>query len=293
MNDDSVLTLLRKATAFFQEQGVSEAKRSAEHLLAHALECKRLQLYLRFDQPVHEDELHRFRALVRRRLANEPVQYIVGTTEFYGMEFDVSPAALIPRPETEHLVEAVVDWWKAGERISSPSLLDIGTGSGCIAIALAAQLPGAHLTAVDISDEALALARRNAERHALTNRIDFLQLDIIKGGFGDMPRFDIIVSNPPYISTSDMAALQAEIRLHEPAIALTDGNDGLLFFRRIADHAKSLLRPGGLLGVEIGFGQSESVQRILTTSGFDVLHVISDYAAIERVILATLNISVQ
>lgn len=286
MNTETVLSLLKKATEFFSEKGVSEAKRSAEHLLAHALGQKRIQLYLRFDQPVSDDELALFRSFVRRRLANEPVQYIVGSTEFYGMEFELSPDVLIPRPETEHLVEAVVDWARAHDRASSLRLLDIGTGSGCIPIAIAAQLPTCTCTALDVSEAALNIARRNASRHGVEDRINFLSHDILNGSLPVETQFDIVVSNPPYVAEADIAELQPEIRLHEPMVAITDNGDGLTFYRRIAGTAAALLAPGGLLAVEIGYGQSAAVQDIFFRSHISVTNIIHDYSGIERVLIA-------
>ncbi|MCZ7555141.1 MAG: peptide chain release factor N(5)-glutamine methyltransferase [Bacteroidia bacterium] len=286
MNSETVLSLLKKATEFFNERGVSEAKRSAEHLLAHALGQKRIQLYLRFDQPVGDEELELFRSFVRRRLANEPVQYIVGTTEFYGMEFELTPDVLIPRPETEHLVEAVVDWVRANAALDNPKLLDIGTGSGCIPIAIAAQLPSCTCTALDVSEAALDIARRNAMRHGVEDRINFLRHDMLNGALPDEQRFDIIVSNPPYVAEADIAELQPEIRLHEPMLAITDNGDGLTFYRRIAGGASTLLTPGGLLAVEVGYGQSEAVQRIFLSHNLSVQSIIQDYSGIARVLLA-------
>lgn len=285
MPAETVLSLLKKSTSFFEEKGVEEAKRSSEHLLAHALGQKRLQLYLRFDQPVAEDELARFRELVRRRLQHEPVQYIVGTTEFYGLEFVVSPQVLIPRPETEHLVEAVIDRLKAGDA-AEPHILDIGTGSGVIAVTLAAQLATALLTATDSSADALAIAATNAEGNGVGDRVTFLPHDILSGDPDALGGpFDAVVSNPPYIATADMAELQPEIRAHEPAAALTDGGDGLSFYRRFAALLPSLLRPGGLLAVEIGYGQSEAVRAILADGGLRDIEVVRDYSGIDRVIV--------
>lgn len=285
MSEQNVLPLLKKATAFFEEKGISEAKRSAEHLLAHALGQKRLQLYLRFDQPVTDEELEHFRGLVRRRLAHEPVQYIVGSTEFYAMEFDVTPDVLIPRPETEHLVEAVIDWKKAQAATGPMRLLDVGTGSGCIAIALAAQITDLVCVASDVSEDALGVARRNATKHGLTDRIQFLQHNILNGSPALSGPFDILVSNPPYVASNEITALQPEIREHEPMIALTDGGDGLAFYRALASQARLLLRPGGLFACEIGFGQSADVRRILADAGIENISVVQDYSGIDRVVM--------
>jgi release factor glutamine methyltransferase len=289
MAKETVLSLLKVSTAFFEEKGIDEAKRSAEHLLAHALGQKRLQLYLRFDQPVAEDELARFRELVRRRLRNEPVQYIVGTTEFYGLEFAVSPAVLIPRPETEHLVEAVIDRQRAVSASGEASILDIGTGSGIIAITLAAQLQNARVTAIDVSEAAIDIARANAARNKVDDRVSLVKQDILAmelNGIGGP--FDVVVSNPPYIAQAEIETLQPEVRAFEPMDALTDGGDGLSFYRRIAELLPRLLSPGGLLAVEIGFGQSPAVIEIFSSALRDI-EVVKDYSGIERVILGRMT----
>jgi release factor glutamine methyltransferase len=288
MPAETVLSLIKKSTAFFEEKGIDEAKRSAEYLLAHAMGQKRLQLYLRFDQPVAEDELARFRELVRRRLKNEPVQYLVGTTEFYGLEFAVSPAVLIPRPETEHLVEAVIDRVRDERLPRTARILDIGTGSGIIAVTLAAQLADARITATDISDAALDVARGNAGRNKVDDRVSLLSHDILSpqlNGVGGP--FDAVVSNPPYIGKDDIATLQPEVRAYEPMEALTDGGDGLAFYRRIAALLPQLLVPGGLLAVEIGFGQALDVRAIFEAAGLRDVEIIKDYSGIERVLLGS------
>ncbi|PLX28878.1 MAG: peptide chain release factor N(5)-glutamine methyltransferase, partial [Ignavibacteria bacterium] len=287
MAQETILSLLRKSTAFFEEKGIGEAKLSAEHLLAHVLRQKRLQMYLRFDQPVQEEELTAYRALVRRRLAHEPVQYIVGSTEFYGLEFAVSPAVLIPRPETEHLIDAVLDLHKSELLRPDARILDIGTGSGAIAVTLASQLADARVTGTDISDDALAIATTNAEAHALGSRIRFLSHDIFDGSIdGVDDAFDVVVSNPPYIPQDEVADLQPEIRNHEPLIAATDGGDGLRFYRRIAERAGELLAAGGLLAVEIGQGQSTAVTEIFSSAGLRDITIRQDYSGIDRIITA-------
>ncbi len=287
MAAETVLSLIRKSTAFFEEKGIDEAKRSAEYLLAHAMGQKRLQLYLRFDQPVGEDELIRFRELVRRRLKNEPVQYLVGTTEFYGIEFAVSPAVLIPRPETEHLVEAVIDRVRDERLPRTARILDIGTGSGIIAITLAAQLAEVQVTGIDISEAAIDVARENAFRNKVDARLSLLAHDILSPSLNGVGGpFDIVVSNPPYIAEAEIATLQPEVRAYEPVAALTDGGDGLAFYRRIAELHSQLLVDGGLLAVEIGFGQAEDVRRIFEAAGLEDVEIIKDYSGIDRVLLA-------
>ncbi|MDT8324072.1 MAG: peptide chain release factor N(5)-glutamine methyltransferase [Bacteroidota bacterium] len=287
MAQETVLSLIRKSAAFFTEKGIGEAKLSAEHLLAHVLRQKRLQMYLRFDQPVSDDELAEFRALVRRRLNHEPVQYIVGSTEFYGLELAVTPAVLIPRPDTEHLIDAVLDFHKQGQLQSDLRVLDIGTGSGAIAIALAVQLPGVHVTATDISLEALALAGENAARHGLDGRIAFSLQDIFDGSIeaSHVP-YDVVASNPPYIPKAELDELQPEIRDFEPLIAATDGGDGLRFYRRIAERVDTLLAPGGLLVLEVGAGQAASVMAMLEQTGLRDIAARKDYGGIERVVTA-------
>lgn len=284
---ETILTLIQKSTAFFEEKGIGEPKLSAEHLMAHALGVKRLQMYLRFDQPVQETELESFRTMVRRRLRHEPVQYIVGTTEFYGLEFAVSPAVLIPRPETEHLIDTFLDLRKSELLRPDLRLLDVGTGSGAIAVTLAKHLQDARITATDISEEALGVARANAMLHGLEERIHFLRHDILTDRAAEAGApFDVVVSNPPYIPKDEIPELQPEVRDHEPLAATTDGADGLRFYRRFAEAAAELLTEGGLLAVEIGHGQSEAVQALFSDAGLRDIAVRKDYAGIDRVVTA-------
>lgn len=284
---ETIQTLLRKSTAFFEEKGIGEPKLSAEHLMAHALGVKRLQMYLRFDQPLRDDELERFRAMVRRRLKHEPVQYIVGTTEFYGLEFTVSPAVLIPRPETEHLIDTFLDLRKSELLRPDLRLLDIGTGSGAIAVTLAVHMPELCVTATDLSEDVLEVARENAARHGVEERMQFLRHDILKESPATTGApFDIVVSNPPYIPTDEVAELQPEIREHEPLEAATDGADGLRYYRRIAVILPDLIKNGGLLAVEIGHGQSAEVESLFADAGLRDITVRQDYAGIDRVVTA-------
>ncbi|MBN1447598.1 MAG: peptide chain release factor N(5)-glutamine methyltransferase [Bacteroidetes bacterium] len=284
---ETVLSLIKKSTTFFDEKGIGEPKLSAEHLLSHALGVKRLQMYLRFDQPIQEQELESFRDMVRRRLRHEPVQYIVGSTEFYGLEFAVSPAVLIPRPETEHLIDALLDLRKEARLKAEPRVLDIGTGSGAIAVALAKQLPDIHVTATDVSQDALNVAEANASRNGVTDLLQFLHHDILTDHVNGLGApFDIVVSNPPYIPKDDVASLQPEVRDHEPLPATTDGADGLRFYRRFAELVPELLAPGGLLAVEIGYGQASTVRGIFADAGLRDMSVRQDYAGIDRVVTA-------
>lgn len=289
MPGETIQTLLRKSIAFFEEKGVDEAKRTAELLLAHALGAKRIDLYVRFEQPLREDELERFRASVRKRLAGEPVQYILGETEFYGLPFHVSPGVLIPRPETEHLVEAAIDFLRpiAARMLAegrAPRVLDIGTGSGCIAIAVARHVPGARVVAVDISPAALEVARANASLNAVDDAVEFIEGDVLADERAVFRGpYDLVLSNPPYIAATDMSALQREVREHEPHTALTDHGDGLTFYRRIALLLRAMCADGGGCFLEIGYGQHDAVRDIFVTAGFPPPSFISDYASIPRV----------
>lgn len=286
MQQETILALLKKATAFFEEKGIGEARRSAELLLAHVLQCDRLQLFLRFEQPLLETELEAFRALVRRRSRHEPLQYIIGQTEFYGLQFIVNPSVLIPRPETEHLVEAVIDFAKTFP--SLVSILDIGTGSGCIAVTLAKHLASSTITCIDVSDDALRLAKTNGERNHVIDKLSFVKMDFLSDDAMKIlnRRFHVIVSNPPYISKSEIDECQPEVRDYEPRIATTDAADGLTFYRRIASAASSLLdSKNGIIAVEIGFGQRTHVEEIFSRAGFNDVTTIRDYSGIERVIV--------
>lgn len=289
MPGETIQSLLRKSVAFFEEKGVDEAKRTAELLLAHALGAKRIDLYVRFEQPLREDELERFRTSVRRRLAGEPVQYILGQTEFYGLPFHVSPDVLIPRPETEHLVEAAVDFLRpvAARMLPegrAPRVLDIGTGSGCIAIAVARHVPGARIVAVDVSAAALEVARANASLNAVDEAIEFIEGDVLADERAVFRGpYDLVLSNPPYIAAAEMSALQREVRDHEPHTALTDNGDGLTFYRRIALLLRAMCAGGGGCFLEIGYGQHDAVRDIFVAAGFPPPSFISDYASIPRV----------
>jgi release factor glutamine methyltransferase len=220
--------------------------------------------------------------MVSRRAAREPLQYITGVQEFFGLPLRVTPDTLIPRPETEHLVEAVLAWAAA----QPPTLLrlrlvDVGTGSGAIAIALAKQVPDAEISAGDVSTAALAVARDNAER--LHARVHFVASDLLEA-FAEQPLFDAIVTNPPYVPDVDGAMLQAEVRDFEPRVALFGGTDGLDLYRRLIPAAHSALRPGGLLAMEFGFGQQEPLSDLL--AGWRDVRFIEDYAGIPRIVLA-------
>ncbi|MBL0176506.1 MAG: peptide chain release factor N(5)-glutamine methyltransferase [Ignavibacteria bacterium] len=284
--ETTVQSLLSKSIGYLQEKQIAEARRSAEMLLCDALHCTRLDLYLRFEQFVAPAELETFRAHIRRRVLGEPVQYILGTTEFYGLPFRVTPDVLIPRPETEHLVDRALEIARAmaGAR-GEVRILDIGAGSGNIPVAITKHCEAAHVTAIDISAAALAVAAENAVANGVGDRIRFERCDALSTSILalDGP-FDLIVSNPPYIPRADEHELQIEIAKYEPRLAYTDDGDGLTFYRRIAEVLPSLLASDGRVLCEIGFGQREDIAAVFEGAGFVVTETIRDYSGVERVL---------
>ena len=277
--------LLRGGIAVLSEAGIRNAENEAVWLLEEALGTTRLALHLERDRPVKDEERSRAEALITRRASQEPLQYILGTQEFCGLEFAVSPDVLIPRPETELLVEALVRLLAVAE--PPICLADVGTGSGCIAVALAHALSGAIVYATDLSDAALRIAARNAARHDMTGRVTCLTGDLFDplGGLGLEGKLAAIVSNPPYISEDTWDDLPHDVRAFEPRLALAGGPDGLAMYRRLIPEAKVFLRPGGWLVLEVGAGQSlDCIQLAKADGGYGPPRVIADGAGIERVI---------
>lgn len=270
-----LLEVLRGTERYLADRGVESPRLNAEHLLAHALGLKRMELYLQFDRPLTEAERAPLRDLVKRRGTREPLQHVLGTAEFHGRTFTCDKRALVPRPETEQLVELALGMTKDNP---AATLLDIGTGSGVIALTLALELPSAVLHATDLSPDALALAAENAARHALTDRIVFHQADLLPPG--DV-RFDLIIANLPYIPAEDIASLSPEVR-HDPSSALDGGADGLDLIRRLIDTAPGRLAPGGALLLEIGLGQADAVNALLSARKFRDISVRPDYQNIPR-----------
>jgi release factor glutamine methyltransferase len=261
------------------EASATITRRDAETMLAHLLERDRAWLLAHPEDELSAAQLDAFAAMVKRRGAREPLQYITGVQEFFGFSLRVTPATLIPRPETEHLVEAVLAW--AAAQPPELKVIDVGTGSGAIAIALAKGLPKAEVVASDVSTAALAVARANAER--LGARVRFVESDLL-AAFAEYPLFDVIAANPPYVPDVDGALLQAEVRDHEPRVALFGGADGLELYRRLIPQAHAALRAGGLLAMELGFGQSEPLAALL--AGWKGVRFVEDYAGIPRIVLA-------
>jgi len=271
----TILKVLSWTKGYLAEKGVENARLEAEWMLCSALGIDRVGLYVNFDKPLTSAELSIFRAMVARRAKREPLQYILGSQEFYGLDFEVSPGVLIPRHDTEVLVREALARSPKNARI-----LDMGVGSGCVAVALAKNLADAEIFGVDPSSEALALAARNAGRHAVP--LHLLQGSLFEPVAGE--RFDLIVSNPPYIPTADLAGLQEEVREYEPRGALDGGIDGLDFYRRIIPDAPCYLKEGGWLLVEMGIGQAGEVLALFEETGrFSELFTAKDPGGVERV----------
>lgn len=271
---------LREATSMGAARLLSaDAGRDAQFLLLHTLALPATILYLEPEREIKAAELAAYEAAIARRAAGEPIQYITGQQEFYGLMLKVSPAVLIPRPETELLVEALLGRLARDRAVS---LIDVGTGSGAIAIALACNLPASRVTAVDMSEPALSLAKQNAAAHRVVERVRFLHSDLLKSVVGE--KFDVVVSNPPYVPEADRELLEAQVREHEPELALFAGIDGLDVYKRLVPQAWEALRPGGLLAMEIGFGQQSALTSLLRD--WDEVQFLDDLQGIARVVLA-------
>ncbi|KYZ76320.1 protein-(glutamine-N5) methyltransferase, release factor-specific [Anaerosporomusa subterranea] len=273
--------ILQWTKQYFSGKGVDNPRLDAEVLLSHILHRDRLYLYVHYDQPLAPDELIAFRECVRKRAARIPVAYITGEREFFGLMFTVSADVLVPRPETELLVEAVL---KRLESRPAPRIVDLGTGSGAIAVSLLTQLPAATAVAIDISAAALVIAEENAKRHGLADRLELRQGDFWQPAAGML--FDAIVSNPPYIPADDVAALAPEVRT-EPVLALDGGKDGLDYYRRLLTDGYSHLAPGGFMAIEIGISQADAIRSLAEQSPFVIQEILLDYAGIERVVVLT------
>ncbi len=260
------------------------ARQDAETLLLHVVHQDRAWLISHWDEEATPKIQADFEALTTRRQTGEPLQYITGSSEFFGLPFSVGPGVLIPRPETEHLVEEVI---RLAKDLPNPRIADIGTGSGIIAVALANAVPSAQITAIDCSPQALAIARENAALNHVESRITFLEGDLLVPVAGQ--RFDILASNPPYIPSADHDSLSVEVRDHEPHSALFAGEDGLDLYRRLIPDALPLLAPGGWLALEIGFGQQEPIEALLKGSNFTEIRFMDDYQQIPRIAVARKN----
>ena len=276
------LGVLDWTTQRFTEAGIAAARLEAQLLLAHVLGCTRMQLYTGFDKPLADAELASYRGLIKRRLGGEPVSYLVGETEFWGLPFHVEPSVLVPRPDTETVIE--VARAVRPDRAAPCRILDLCTGSGVIAVSLAREYPAAQVVATELSPAAAALARRNAARNAVADRVDVREGDLFAPVRGE--RFDLITANPPYIASPVIPTLSPEVRC-EPVIALDGGPDGLAFYDRICAEAREHLVPGGAIVLEHGFDQADAVAARLTAAGFTGVTLVHDLGKNPRVTRAT------
>jgi len=279
----TVARILEWTTGHLERHGSETPRLDTEILLARARGCRRIELYTDFDQELSDDQRATMRDLVMRRAAAEPVAYLVGFREFFGLDFQVTPDVLIPRPDTETVVVELLD---RARGLDAPRVLDVGTGSGCIAITVAVRLPGARVTATDISAAAIEVARGNAGNHGVTDRINFACGDLYSAlDPGD--HFDVIASNPPYVSRGELEELSDDIRLHEPHAALDGGDDGLDIVRRLVSDAAGHLHPAGWLLLEISPEQAEAVTAMVIDTGmFDTPDITTDLANRDRVVAA-------
>ncbi|WP_316347528.1 peptide chain release factor N(5)-glutamine methyltransferase [Desulfuromonas acetoxidans] len=276
----TVLSVLRWTAEYLKEKGIDSPRLDAELLIGDALNKDRVGLYLCYDQPLQPQELTKIRQLVARRAKREPLQYIVGHTEFWSLPFKVAPGVLIPRGDTEILVEEALRLLEDNTTSQQP-VLDVGTGSGAIAVALAHSCPDLQVEAVDLQPEALAQAQANAELNGVAERLSFRQQDmaVLSGG-----PYRLVVSNPPYIREDEMDGLMPEVREHEPAVALQAGSDGLDCYRLLCGQALNLLIPGGWLLVEVGAGQADDVAALMVRHGLPETFQREDYNGIVRVV---------
>ena len=286
-NKWTILEALNWTAHYFDSQNIDSPRITAELFLAHVLHLKRIDLYVRYDQPLHQEELSRFKHLIKRRVTREPVAYILGKKEFWSLELNVTPDTLIPRPETECLVEAVLACLKEGGDLRGCRILDLGTGSGAIILALAKERPGPHYFAMDRSYAALKVAKQNARQNDLAHAVYFFAgdwLSVLK----EKPLFDIIVSNPPYVPTLTIDTLQPEIVLFEPRSALDGGETGLDCLGDIASRAPGYLKPGGILLMEMGYDQKAGMENIRKNVGhYCGMAFLKDYAGNDRVVKLT------
>ncbi len=278
-----VLEILKVTESAFAGKGIKNPRLNAELLLAYVLKCRRIELYLDFEKPLTAIELAAFREHVKRRLKHEPIQYILGKTEFYGLNFNVSPSVLIPRQETELLVEEVLKHLK---ETGSKRVLDIGTGSGCLAIAVAANTD-CKIDAIDISTDALQIAKENSDLNNTTDKISFYTKDALNDE-PDLSNYDVVMSNPPYIPADEMNTVDDEVKLYEPKAALTDNADGLVFYRRLIQLCRNAERKP-VLFAELGDGKAGKIEDLLKENGITNYRIAEDLIKIPRVLIADFN----
>ena len=285
----TIQKLLDWLVGFFAEKKIDSPRLTAEMLLSFVLDMKRIELYMHFDKAVEKQPLDKLRSLVKRCVANEPVQYLVGSCEFYSMSFFVSPDCLIPRPETELLVERAVEFLRTRTALGSQYVCDLCTGSGCIASAIAKNYPNCKVIATDICDKALAVAAKNVAKYNLAERIVLLRGDLFEPLISqlDVKQFDLLVCNPPYVSRGEYENLDAKVRNYEPALALDGGADGLDIYRKIISQVAEHLKPTGALMLEIGYLQGDAVKKLIEdTNAFGSIKVEKDFNNNDRIVTA-------
>ena len=275
-----VIDLINWAESYFKEKGFENPRSEIEWLLRAVLKCNRMDVYLRFEEPLSQSQLATLRSWVKRRLEREPLQYITGFCDFYGREFSVNEHVLIPRPETERLIDTALEKVKG---LDSPSILDIGAGSGCIATTLGLEILGSTVLGIDVSEDAIGIANKNKEKLEAEN-VSFQKMNILK----QRPEgeFDVLVSNPPYIPKGEMDGLMKDVKDFEPTVALTDQKDGLIFYKRFAEVGKEVVKSGGWIILEVGLEDHPSaVKNIFSESGFPDTELIKDYNGDDRVLV--------
>ena len=279
----TIRTALQEATTALERAGVENAAANAEWMMADVIGCSRPALPLHWAKPLEPAQIQRWQSLLTGRTNRIPLQHLLGTAQFCGLEFEVNRSVLVPRPETELLAEAA---WAVAAVKESAVVLDVGTGSGCLAVAVGVHAKETIVHALDVSPAALNMARANAERHGVADRITFHEGDALRA-LPSVGLFDVIVSNPPYIPSLEIESLQVEVRDHDPRLALDGGADGLDFYRSLARHSLSRLQPDGRLLLEVGDGQAGAVVELITAQGGRVLEVLPDLNNIERIVVAS------
>jgi len=275
-----VIDLINWAESYFKEKGFENPRSEIEWLLRAVLKCNRMDVYLRFEEPLSQSQLATLRSWVKRRLEREPLQYITGFCDFYGREFSVNEHVLIPRPETERLIDTALEKVKG---LDSPSILDIGAGTGCIATTLGLEIPGSTILGIDVSEDAIGIANKNKEKLEAEN-VSFQKMNILE----QRPEgeFDVLVSNPPYIPKGEMDGLMKDVKDFEPTVALTDQKDGLIFYKRFAEVGKEVVKSSGWIILEVGLEDHPSaVKNIFSESGFPDTELIKDYNGDDRVLV--------
>ncbi|MDP1808255.1 MAG: peptide chain release factor N(5)-glutamine methyltransferase [Actinomycetota bacterium] len=280
----TIATVLAAAKEHLDKNDFSSARREAELLLARALRLSRVDLYTQYDRPLSDDERGSFKTLLKARLERQPLQYIIGNQAFRYLELHVEPGVFIPRPETELLVERIIDAVRA--KPGPLAVLELGMGSGAVCLSLAKELPDVHVWAVDISLKALTVTEGNAATHGLLDKVTLCQGDMFSAlPAGSGLTFDVVAANPPYVPTMDIDGLEPEVRDHEPLEALDGGPTGVRFYETIAKQAPGYLRPGGLVAFEVGEGQAGAVSALLEGAGFSHIEIHKDYNDIERIVI--------